>query len=702
MKWDKKEIDSEKVRELAARYNIDLLPASILLRRGVVTPGDICFFLEDDVRYLHNPFLFDEMEETVDRILAAKEEGEKVLVFGDRDADGITSIVLLVQGLRELGMDVEYALPLGDDPYGLTIQAVETFAGKEGTLIITVDCGISCVAEIERANQLGIDTIVIDHHNPPDVLPQALSIINPKMPDSGYPFRDLAGCGVVSKVLWALRFAETGLYNQSFCLVNVRPGNEMLIIEAVRIVNLVEIDRLVENIVPEIVDGSSTKFVRFVEGQQILVYGAEAQTRMLRRIFGGHAEIHLQDLAPEIWKSFPALEGKSLLRMKDLSRMARYLEKAPAEIDIFTNIFMSYMQKREQRLVQRTLKDLDLVAVGTLADLMPLKDENRVLVRKGLAMMSSTDRGGLRALIMRQNLLGKKLATTDVAWQISPVVNASGRMGEPDKAVELFLSDSPDEQEQLADYLCGLNKERKKLGDDIWTRILPQAQKSFELLDSRLVMVSDETIHRGITGIIAARLVNYFRVPAAVIAHLDKSVVGSLRSTRGFDVKLLLEHCSDLFQDYGGHDFAAGFNMVKNNFQAFEERVKQFIGRIELGEDGDESITINAEIPLSYLSPDIVKIVESFEPFGEENPHLVFLTKGMKISNIELIGKREQNHVRLLFDSGKFKFPAVFWNSAERVGRDFSANDSVNVVYQVKKNYFQNTETIQLNVLDIQ
>jgi single-stranded-DNA-specific exonuclease len=222
MIWDKKDVPGELVKDLAARYGCDLLTASILARRGVTSGEEIRYFLEDDPLFLRNPFELPGMEDAVDRILAAKEEGEKVLVFGDRDVDGITGTALLTGRLREMGLDVEWRIPVGDEAYGLSRSAVEDFAAQAGGLIITVDCGISCAAEIAFAGELGIDVIVTDHHNPPETLPEALTIVNPKLANSEesgpvYPFRDLSGCAVAYKLLSALRFAQkSDLYGHSF------------------------------------------------------------------------------------------------------------------------------------------------------------------------------------------------------------------------------------------------------------------------------------------------------------------------------------------------------------------------------------------------------------------------------------------------------------------------------------------------------
>ncbi|MCL2472317.1 MAG: DHH family phosphoesterase, partial [Treponema sp.] len=221
MNWDKRDISPGLVKGIASNYGCDLLTASILVRRGLVTGTEIKYFLENDPRHLHNPFELPGMEDAVERILAAKEEGEKVLVFGDRDVDGISAAALVMGFLASLGMDASVRIPTGDEPYGLSIQAVEEFAAAYGTLIITVDCGISNIQEVKKAGELGVDVIITDHHNPQELLPPALAIVNPKLNGSKYPFRDLAGCGVAYKLVTALRFAmKSELYGQPVCLLN--------------------------------------------------------------------------------------------------------------------------------------------------------------------------------------------------------------------------------------------------------------------------------------------------------------------------------------------------------------------------------------------------------------------------------------------------------------------------------------------------
>ncbi len=701
MEWRKREIDGDEVRSLSVRYGIDMLSASILSRRGVTEPGQIKYFIEHDLVHLHNPFQFVEMEDAVDRILTARDEAERVKVFGDKDADGITATVIMKTVLDAIGIEAEWAVPTGDDPYGLTMETVDEFADRDGALLITVDCGISNHDEIAHAAERGVDTIVLDHHNRQERLPPACAIINPKIEDSGYPFRDLAGCGVTAKVAWALLFAQTRLYNQTICLLNVRPGNETLILEAVLLTNMVEIDRLTENIVPGMVGIDQTRLERFLTGHELFVYDAATQTRLLRRIFGADAQIGLIDIAPEIWKAFPAVRDRSLFRILASSRMRRYDVGDETELDVLIRLFKAYSIYSHRELSTDFHAYLDLVAVGTLADLMPLVDENRILVRLGLDRISTSPRPAFRDLILRRNLDGKRISTTDIGWQISPLINATGRLGVPEKAVELFLCDEEVRRAELVEELLELNRERRRLGDVAWDDVLAQARSSYQEHECRLVQVGGENIHRGITGIIAARLVKYFSVPALVVSLAGSKAVGSARSTDGVNIKSFLDGFSDIFIDYGGHDYAAGYSMRIEDYELFRERVAKVATTLDPAAYGQAAIEIDAELPGEYMTPDLAKTVEWFEPFGEGSPPLTFVARRVRIEEMRIIGKRDPSHLRLLIGAGSHKWPAVFWNAAERASRDFSLHDVVDIVFRLGRNYYQRQEQLQLTVLDI-
>jgi len=492
MVWKKLPVSAQEMRRLHEQYGLDVLSASILARRGQTSSEQVKFFLEQELTYLHNPFLFDDMEEVVDRINEAVAEGEKVCVIGDRDVDGITSTALLVQELRNMGLDVSYQLPEGDDPYGMTLSGVDKAHEDKVTLMITVDCGISNFAEIAHAHSLGIDTIVLDHHISGDTLPPALAIIDPKMPGSGYPFEHLAGCGVVAKVIWALRFSRTDFYREECLLLHAQPGHDTIIIQAMRIQNLLVIDRVIEEVNPGLISMSQSKVLSFLScGLPILVLDAQAELVQLKQAFGKKVDVHLVEMRPQMEAVMPVMKNKGLFALSNLSRAIKYSSFGRDELQVLYTLFIAYCMKRYPSLDSDYESILDLVAIGTVADLMPMEDENRILVKRGLKVLTQGRRESLLPLFSMQNLLGKQLSTSDISWQISPVINASGRMGKPSVALEMMLSTDSGQAEELAGQLLRLNKERQKLGEDAWTRLLAMAKESFEATGSKLVLVEE-------------------------------------------------------------------------------------------------------------------------------------------------------------------------------------------------------------------
>ena len=701
MVWNKKDLAADEVRTLASRYELSLLEASVLLRRGVGEGESILSYLEEDLRFAPNPFLFRDMEDVVDRLTGARDDGEKVLVFGDRDADGITSTVILVEAFRDFGLDVEWRVPQGDAAYGLTLEAVETFAEAGGGLIVTIDCGISNAKEISRASERGIDVLVFDHHVAPEDLPPALAFVNPKVPGETYPFPHLAACAVASKVVWALRFSATPLYNQRMCVLHCRQAEEGLVVEAVRLVNLVERRRL--RLVFDAKSSASdlSTLVTFLEGQEIFVFDERAQIRLLRLLFGPGVDIGVFDLAPQIRQAYPSLGNLGFDELKARSRLPRYRPET-TDLDILVSLFVSSVYKASPSLGTDFLPVLDLVALGTLADLMPLEGENRILVKLGMQVLNSTRREGLRVLLMKLKLLGKPLSTTDVSWSLTPVINAAGRLGEPEKAVELLLTDSDDRRRVLAADLESLNQKRRALGASAWDQVLPQARVSFEALGGALALVHDPSIPRGITGILASRLMALLGVPAVVVTLQDGRWIGSLRANRGFETRRFLDAFADLFTDYGGHDQAAGFNFPEDRWPEFEARLTELLPGFPLGSDTDATLEIDADLPRDYLKPDLLDLVDRFEPYGEGNRPLVFSCRGLTVAQLDLVGKTGAQHVRLTLDAGAHKWPAIFWNALDRLERgEFAAGDRVDAAFHLGRNTFQGQEKPQLTILDL-
>ena len=708
--WIKKHITRTDIGALYDKFGVNALTASILARRGITEGNDVQFFLEDDLRFMHNPFLFNNMEDAVDRILQAKDESEKVLIFGDRDVDGITSTTVLYDYLTSLGIDVRRRLPGGTDPYGLNKTAVDEFEKEYGSLVITVDCGISNVEEIAYASSKGMDVIVLDHHTPPETLPSPAIIVNPKCEDSGYPFKDISGCAVVYKVVTALRFAHTELYKNEVSLLTakINPDHASATIEVLKLQNLVEKSKFSE----VIKTGTSimeTKLVDFLRGQQIFVWDEKATSAILSQIFTSGTEFNFLDLRPEAAKISAAFANLSLEQLKAKSRLARYNPACDSEIMGFYNVFVTFMNTQIARQFpansEANERDLQLVALAALADIMPLKNENRIFIRHGIASMNKGKaREGLKELLAAQGLLGKRLTATDLSWNINPALNATGRLGQPEIGLELFLEKNAEKRTQIAKKIIEMNNERKELGNKGWDFASLQAKESIQKYGGKLCVIIDSSgeqkIHRGVSGTIAGKLVNIYDIPSMAITFVDDNAIGSMRSCRGFEVLSLLDKMSDLFVSYGGHAYAAGFTFKKDRLQDFFAALDKFAPQIELSSSESEQINIDAEIPPDYLKPDLLAIVDDFEPYGEGNRELTFMSKNLRIADTMTIGK-EQQHLKLTFDLGKTKWPALFWGGAEFLHRDFDKGDFVDVLYQVCRNTYNGVESPQLVITDI-
>lgn len=707
--WNKKTISRSEVEELTKKYGVDPLTASIMIRRGITEGHDIMYFMESDLRYQHYPFSFSSMEDAVDRILDAKEEGEKVLIFGDRDVDGVTATTVLYDCLSDMGIDVRYRLPQGDDAYGLNKTAVDDFTADYGSLIITVDCGISNNEEIAYAAEKGCDIIIVDHHNPPETLPEPAIIVDPKLEDSGYPFKDISGCAVVYKLVSALRFSKSEWYKQDVTLLNVRPLNDAYTIECLKVRNLVPVDRLDETIVPGTISITQTRLPQFLQGQNIFVWDKQTTTRLLEQTFGKNAvEFNVFDIRPEVAKLIPKTGSLSLLALKDMSHFARYGNHPATEIGGFYNIFVTYIQQMLKAAFPQTVlaeeHDMQLVALAALADIMPMKDENRIFVRQGLQSLNKgadSVRCGLRELLSPLKLLGKELTSTDLSWTVVSHLNAAGRMGHAELAAELFLCKDAVKREQIAAQIIALNDERKKLSAAAWDYAQLQAKASVSKYNEKLCVVIDERINRGVSGILAGRLVSSYNVPSIAVTFIGDTAIGSMRSCRNLDATKFLNMMGDMFLNHGGHTCAAGFSFERKRLDEFEKKLLELSQLIELADSTADIYNVDAEIPAAYLDQSLMKVADFFEPSGEDNPPLLFMAKNLPVTNAAALGKGEKMHLKLELQAQKCKWPALFWNKGELLNNGIAIGDRADVLFRVENNVFNGMKTVQMVLTDI-
>jgi single-stranded-DNA-specific exonuclease len=340
---------------------------------------------------------------------------------------------------------------------------------------------------------------------------------------------------------------------------------------------------------------------------------------------------------------------------------------------------------------------------------MPLRNENRIIVKHGIQSLLEKPRPGISDLLFKLELSGRRFGATEISWILCPAINAAGRMGNPKIALDLLTEKDALKRDKLASELIELNEKRKKIGEEIWTVVEPLAADSMSAYAGKLAIAYGPSIPRGVTGIMANRLLGRFKVPSMVASFGaagskgDGAVItASLRSVKGYDLRLLLEPCSDLFFDWGGHDFAAGLSMAEENWPSFLERMKSAAPGITLPDSEDEeTLVVDAELPLSYLNHDILTLLDRFEPYGEGNDQLTFMAKNHSVTDINLMGKPEAKHVKLTLDTGKHKWPAVYWQAAEKVKRDFDLGDKIDLVFRINRNWFKGAETPQFVVSDL-
>jgi single-stranded-DNA-specific exonuclease len=498
----------ERARSLAAALDAPLAMAHALVNRGLDTEERARRFLEPALENLHDPRHMLGLEAGAERILAAIERGERISIQGDYDVDGITSTFLLYSVIKDLGGQAEYRIPnRTKDGYGVTAKAMEEAHARRCTLVVTVDNGITANEAVTRGRELGIDTVITDHHEPPAVLPDAVAIINPLQPGCSYPFKSLAGVGVAFKLV------------------------------------------------------------------EVLLRGR-----------GG------------------------------IDRASTYL---------------------------------DVVALGTIADVVPLVGENRILARVGLEQLNRGARLGLQALIKVAKLSEKRITSGHVAFVLAPRINASGRVGNAEQGLRLLLASQEGEAEACANGLEDDNKRRRELD----SKALREASAQFENELARepdrcSILLWSEDWNPGVIGIVASRLVERFRRPAVLVGYEAerKDWRGSGRSLPGLDLTRLLDGCTDLLLTHGGHAFAAGLSVNPDNLSALRDRFEELVRREYHPERFTPRIEVDDDLPLSGCTPELVDWLERMAPHGLDNPEPQFQMLGARVERVVQVGNKQ--HLR--------------------------------------------------------
>ena len=555
-KWQFCEGDEEKVEELSNKYNISKLLATILVNRNIIKDEDIRIFLNPTRNDFHDPYLLPDMEKAVDRIVTAIKNKEKIVIYGDYDVDGITSITVLKSFLEERGLQVDQYIPNRlEEGYGLNKPALEEIASKKYDLMITVDCGISAIEEIDYANSLGIQTIITDHHEPVEELPKAFAVIDAKRKDNKYPFRELAGVGVAFKLSQA---------------ISIRLG----------------------------------------------------------------------------------LEEKEYLKF------------------------------------------LDIVCVGTISDIVPLVDENRVITKLGLRLVQQTKNIGLKALLQASGY--NKIDSNTVSFGIAPRINASGRMGYQEDALALFLSKNIVEVNDLVKKLNGYNTKRQEIERNIYNEALAKIENE-HLDNNNVIVVGGNGWHHGVIGIVASKITDLYFKPSILLCFEDDIGKGSGRSIPGFDLHEALNKCSNSLEKFGGHAMAIVVTVKKDNLDQFENDIEKIAEESNI-KDIVPIINIDAEIDLNNINKDIVESLSALEPFGEGNKMPLFAYRNLKINSIRALS--EGKHLKLTLKDNNNIINAIGFNMGYLVN-DYLIGDKVDVVGVLEINTFNGVDNLQINLKDI-
>lgn len=514
--WNIAKGDKQKSTELAEKYSIPTFTAHLLASRGYTQPEQISELLVSDCYALTDPMGYADMDKAVRRIAAAIDKFEPIAVYGDYDADGVTATALLYSYLESCDANVLYVLPDRESGgYGLNNEVIDSFNEYGVKLIITVDNGISACDEVEYAKSLGIDTVITDHHQLPERLPDAVAVVNPHRPDCRGGFREFAGVGVAFKLVCALE---------------------------------------------------------------------------------GESEFILDNYA-------------------------------------------------------------DLIALGTIADVVPLVGENRVLARRGLESISRNERIGVNILKLNAGLGSGRVTASDISFYFAPRINAAGRLGKPDRAVRLLLSDDIDECRMLADELADENVRRQSMEKEIAAQIWQKLNADPSLMNDRVVVVSGEGWKKGLIGIFANRLCEALGKPCFVITTQDGVAKGSGRSVPGFSLVEALGACSDYLAMFGGHSSAAGLTLAEEDIDAFRTAINQYAA--DAGQMPFATIDIDCEIPLSRADIRLYRESQILEPFGAGNSVPVLCVRGCEIADIRAVGGNM--HQRLTLRSGATTVTAMYF-----------------------------------------
>ena len=701
MKWHKLALPKAAYHQFQKKFALDPLIAAICMRRGITSSDELRFFLRHELYLLHNPFLINHIERGAQRILTARARDERVLIFGDRDVDGMASTALMVELLTNLGIKAHWRVPMHNEPYGLTQQVIEESVAKKIGLIIAIDCGIHNSAEIEEANRQTVDTIVIDHHNVTDALPPAYAVINPKIAGSHYPTSDICGAMLGFKLALVMGLTQSSLYNKSHLLAVARRAPQSIYIEIYKVCNLSVVERHNEVLTDSAsINRAQSPFMQLLHSHPLYVYDADSFLQLLRQGYPHATPPTIHDLKPVLATFDSQLAARSLYEINRDRLLVPSVHADSQEIETlhllynYCHLFGGPMQGPQYRSY------LELATLATVADMMPMLNENRILVKEGLRRLARAPSVRFQHLLRESQEQAGHIDTRYLSFNIIPCFNAAGRRGVPDRAIELLLSNDQKQAQELSAELIQLNQERRTICHQALQLALPLAYKSFEKHQRHFAIVAHSEIQRGVTGLLASQIMERLSATTVIISCSAEHSSGSLRTVATQRATAILQHCAPLLIEWGGHDRAAGFQIEPTQITAFEQQLADYMQQLPAA-TAAPTLEIDVELPASYFNERIFEIAQWFEPYGQQNHPPLFLTRGFKVQECWLFGKEDQ-HLKLLLQAGEYRVPAILWNGADHINLPIKSGTHIDAVYRVEISYWLQQAQRRLIIVDMQ
>lgn len=683
--WKVQQQPLEKIENLRRATGIPEVLLKILWNRGIQDEIAISHFLEPKIRYLSSPFLLKDIFKAIRRIKRAINNNEFIRIYGDRDVDGITAVVVLLEAIKSMYQNVDFTVPVIEEGYGLNIDFIDN-AKKEGvSLIITVDCGICNHFEIEYAKKLGIDVIITDHHEPPAVLPKAEAIINPKIPGNPDQSKEIAGVGVAYKLAMAILLANSKELKQPIYAFDFN-NNEIDVVKF----SIDDGFKVVKS--SELVDLSNKKVVFYNKYERLVLQELCSELESLTHNYN---VIYVEDA---IKNAYPDIQSFSKDTISNEISIPNNCFGAEKNILLYLKA-LEALNQQIKNLLQRSL---DVLAVGTIADMVPLKGENRTISQIGLKFITNTKRCGLQELYTILGWKNKQMTERDISYYIAPILNSSGRLKTAELAINLLTTTDRFEAENLARELFQLNIERKKLADEYYKSIKEYLLQQNNIHKDKMLVVHAPLPNQGVTGIVATKLMLDFCRPVIVLLEDHDKYMGSARSCKSINLITILNSCSSILEKYGGHVGAAGLTLAKSNLNVFIDKIKSFANNYIPDDNLQKEFIIDTTISIDEVDEQLFENILKFAPFGVDNPQPLFLAQNAEFTEIRKVGE-SKNHLRfkLRKSSGK-TITGIGFNLAEKInGMEALYNGYCDLVFTIEANEYNGTKSLQIMVYDV-